>query len=362
MIRLPSVGVEKRLTSPNWLQFAAPLLSLSFALIAIGAIFAVMGIDPLFAFARIFKGGFGSRYGLSETLVKTIPLMLVGIGLAIAFRARFWNIGAEGQLLLGAVCSSGLALAFPDWPKSVLIPAMFMAGFIGGAIWGLIPALLKALWRVDEVITSLMLVYIGSNLVRYLVYGPWKGAEEMGFPYSAKFSEAAQLPRWLWTRIHYPTLILGLLCAVAVYILITRMKKGYEVRVTGENPHAARYAGMSYLKVILFVMIISGGLAGMAGVGEVAGIHFRLRYPEGISPGYGFTGIIVAWLARLNPLGVIVTSFLIGGLLVGGDAIQIALNLPAATINVFNGTILLFVLGGDFIARYRLRLKWRERG
>jgi simple sugar transport system permease protein len=144
--------------------------------------------------------------------------------------------------------------------------------------------------------------------------------------------------------------------------MITRTRLGYEIRVTGENPTASRYAGMSYLKTLLLVMILSGGLAGVAGVGEVAGIHFRLRYPEGISPGYGFTAIIVAWLARLNPLGAILTSFLLGGLLVGGDAIQVSLNLPAATINVFNGAILLFVLGGDIIARYRIRLKWRAEG
>jgi len=204
-----------------------------------------------------------------------------------------------------------------------------------------------------------MMVYIASNLVNYLVYGPWKGPEEMGFPYTSKFSASAQLPHLAWTRIHYPTLVLALLIAVVIYLLIARTKWGYEIRVTGENPAAARYAGMSYLKTLILVMVLSGGLAGLAGVGEVAGIHFRLRYPEGISSGYGFTATIVAWLARLNPLGAVLTSFLLGGLLVGGDAIQISLGLPSATIFVFNGTILLFVLGGDLIARYRIRVKRR---
>ena len=153
----------------------------------------------------------------------------------------------------------------------------FIAGFLGGALWGLIPALLKARWQVNEVITSLMMVYIASNLVNHLVYGPWKGPEEMGFPYTSKFSDAAQLPRLAWTRIHYPTLILAFLLAVVIYILIKQTKLGYEIRVTGENPAAARYAGMSYLKTVVLVMILSGGLAGLAGVGEVAGIHFRLR-------------------------------------------------------------------------------------
>ena len=359
---IPTLEVEKRLTVPRWLQVVAPFISLILALVAIGVIFQALGIDPLFAYQEIFKGAFGSTYGLSETVVKSIPLMLTGIGLTLAFRARFWNIGAEGQLLFGATCATGLALAFPDWPKWLIMPLMFLMGFIGGALWGIIPALFKARWRVDEVITSLMLVYIASNLVNYLVYGPWKGPEEMGFPYTSKFSEAAQLPRISWTRIHYPTLILGLVSAVVIYLLLTRTKWGFEIRVTGENPSAARYAGMSYLKTLILVMIISGGLAGLAGVGEVAGIHFRLRYPEGISPGYGFTAIIVAWLARLNPIGAVLTSLLLGGLLVGGDAIQISLGLPGATIFVFNGTLLLFVLGGDLFARYRIRVKRKIEG
>ena len=352
-----AVDVEKRLNTPRWLQVLTPFLSLFLALSVIGIVFAALGIDPFFAYSRIFGGAFGSLYALSETVTKAIPLILAGVGLTLAFRARFWNIGAEGQLLIGAICATGMALAFPDWPQAVLLPAMFLAGGLGGAVWGLIPAILKARWRVNEVITSLMTVYIAENLVRYLVYGPWKGEEEMGFPYTAKFAPSAQLPRLGWSRIHYPTLLLGLAVAVVVYVLLMRTRWGYEIRVTGENPAAARYAGMSHLKSTILVMLLSGGLAGLAGVGEVAGIHYRLRYPEGISPGYGFTAIIVAWLARLNPLGAVLTAFLLGGLLVGGDAIQISLGLPAATISVFNGIILLFVLTGDLLARYRIRVR-----
>jgi ABC-type uncharacterized transport system permease subunit len=357
---IPFIEVEKRLDVPRWLRFLTPFISLLLAMIVVGIIFVFLGINPFYAYARILGGAFGSLYALSETVTKAIPLMLAGIGLTLAFRARFWNIGAEGQLLVGATCATGVALAFPDWPQPVLLPAMFIAGFLGGALWGLVPALLKARWRVDETITTLMMVYIASNLVKYLVYGPWKGADEMGFPYTSKFSLSAQLPHLGWSRVHYPTLLLGLALAIAIYLLLTRTKWGYEIRVTGENPTAARYAGMSYLKTALLVMLLSGGLAGLAGVGEVAGIHLRLRYPEGISPGYGFTAIIVAWLARLNPLGAVLTSFLLGGLLVGGDAIQLALGLPAATIFLFNGTILLFVLAGDLLAHYRIRVRRRE--
>jgi simple sugar transport system permease protein len=231
---------------------------------------------------------------------------------------------------------------------------MFLAGFVGGALWALIPALLKARFQTNEVITSLMTVYIASELVNHLVYGPWKGAAEWGFPYTDKFPAAAQLPLLGQTRVHYPTLLLALAAAVLVYVLIMRTRLGYEIRVTGENPQAARYAGISHFKVVLLVMLISGGLAGLAGVGEVAGIHHRLRYPQGISPGYGFTAIIVAWLGRLHPLAIIASSFLFGGLVVGGDALQVALGLPVATIHMFNGVILFFILTAELLTRYKI--------
>ncbi|MBA4362013.1 MAG: ABC transporter permease [Pseudomonas sp.] len=357
-MKIPHLRFERRLSSPQWLQVAALVVSLLLAMLAIAVIFYALGVNPLIAFQRIFRGGFGSVYGLKETVTKSIPLMLAGVGLTLAFKGRMYNIGAEGQLFMGAIVASGLALKFPEWPAYILLPVMFLGGFLGGGLWAAIPAILKARFRVDEVLTSLMLVYVASDAVKYLVYGPWRGTDTRGFPITNEFPAAAQLPRLIDSRIHYPTLILALLLAALIYLLVARTKLGYEIRVTGENPDAARYAGMNYQKIALLVMLISGGLAGLAGVGEVAGIHFRLRPPEGISPGYGFTAIIVAWLARLNPLAAILTAFLLGGLLVGGDAIQIALNLPAATVQVFNGVILLFVIAGELFTRYRIRLEF----
>lgn len=354
---LPRVRFERRADAPASVQLLALAVSLALALATIAVLFYFLGVNPVFAYQRILRGAFGSLYGLSETVTKAIPLMLTGVGLSLAFRARVYNIGAEGQLLMGAIVGSGLALRYGDLPSWALLPAMFLGGFLGGALWACIPAVLKARFRVDEVLTSLMLVYVASDAVNYLVYGPWKGPEEWGFPYSSKFSASAQLPRLLDTRIHYPTLLLAIVLAILVYLLIERTKTGYEIRVFGENPAAGRFAGMEQWKVVLLVMALSGGLAGLAGVGEVAGIHYRLRYPAGISPGYGFTAIIVAWLARLNPLASLVSAFLLGGLLVGGDAIQVALGLPAATIYVFNGLILLFVISGDLLTRYRIRLE-----
>ncbi|MEW6718321.1 MAG: ABC transporter permease [Chloroflexota bacterium] len=357
MLRL---GLEPRRHAPRYVQVLGLAFSLFLALLAIAIVFLALGVNPVYAYQRIFQGGFGSLYGLAESATKSIPLMLAGVGLALAFRARVYNIGAEGQLLMGAIVGGGIALNFSELPRAWLLPAMFVGGFLGGALWALIPAILKARFRVDEVLTTLMLVYVASDFVRYLVNGPWRGPEQRGFPYSSPFSLNAQLPHLGVTRIHYPTLIIAILVAILLFLLLVRTKLGYEIRVAGENPAAARYAGMNTQKIVLLVLLISGGLAGLAGVGEVAGIHARLSPPEGISPGYGFTAIIVAWLARLNPLAAILTSFLISGLLVGGDAIQVALNLPSATIHIFNGVILLFVIAGDLFTRYRIRLEARS--
>ncbi|HEY5731530.1 MAG TPA: ABC transporter permease [Anaerolineales bacterium] len=356
-MNIPRIRFEKRLSSPQWLTLASLIVALLLAMLTIAIIFQLLGVNPLIAFQRIFRGGFGSVYGLQETMTKSIPLILAGVGLTLAFKGRMYNIGAEGQLLIGAIFATGVSRAFPELPAYILLPAMFLGGFVGGALWAVVPAILKTRFRVDEVLTSLMLVYVANEAVKFLVYGPWRGTDTRGFPITDEFPDAAHIPNILGTRIHYPTLIIAILLAVLIYLLLVRTKLGYEIRVTGENPDAARYAGMDYQKIALLVMIISGGLAGLAGMGEVAGIHYRLRPPEAISPGYGFTAIIVAWLARLNPLAAILTAFLLGGLLVGGDAIQIALNLPAATVQIFNGVILLFVISSELFNQYRLRLE-----
>ncbi len=352
------VRFERRYVVPGWVRIVTTGISLTLALISIALVLWVARIDPFYAYKKIFTGSFGSLYGLAESTVKAIPLLLCGVGLALAFKAQFWNIGAEGQLLMGAVAATWVALFFPvKLPDWAVLPTMFAAGFLAGALWAIIPALLRAKLQVNEVITSLMLVYVAIEVVNYLVYGPWKGAKEWGFPYSDRFPEPAILPVIPGTRIHYPTLILGVAAAVLAHLFLMRTKWGYELRVTGDNPRAALYAGIPYLRVALLVMIISGGLAGIAGVGEVAGIHARLRYPQGISPGYGFTAIIVAWLARLNPLVVPLTSLLFGGLLVGGDALKVSLGLPVPTIHMFNGAILFFIIGGEILLRYRISVR-----
>ncbi len=347
--------IVKRTIIPKQISLLISIFSVILALFVAAIVFLIYGVNPLYAYQKIFEGAFGSYYGISETLVKAIPLLICGLGLAIAFKAMIWNIGAEGQLFIGATAATWVALTFQDKPAIVILMSMFCVGFLGGAFWGVIPGILKVKLKTNEIITTLMMNYIAIQLVMYLVYGPWKGTEEYGFPYTNEFSTSAQLPYFLNTRIHYPTLIISLVLSILIYFLLTRTTLGYEIKVIGENPNAARYAHINYLKIIVLVMIVSGGLAGIAGVGEVAGIQHRLRV--GISPGYGYTAIIVAWLSRLNPVAMIPVSILFGGLLVGGDAIQTSLNLPFATINMFNGLILFFILGCEFLTRYKIVLR-----
>jgi simple sugar transport system permease protein len=351
--------IEARPIITRKTRLQVTIVSVLIALPVIGIIFLAYGVNPLTAYERILYGAFGSFYSLSESITKSIPLMLCGVGLAAAFKIGFYNIGAEGQLLMGAIFGTGIALTFPEWPFYVLIPAMFASGLTGGLTWGLLPTFLKARYQINEVITTLMMNSIAVRILEFLVYGPWRGKEEWGFPYTSKFSATATLPTLGTTRIHYPTLIVAVASASFLWLLINRTVIGYEIRVVGNNPEAAKYAGMSYTKAIIIVMLISGGLAGLAGVGEVAGIQHRLRV--GISPGYGYTSIIVAWLGQLHPVSTLVVALFFGGLLVGGEMIQISLGLPFGTIQMFNGVFLLAILSGEFFLRNRITFSLRSR-
>ncbi len=350
--------IEKRLTPSRTASFLVPFISLLLALIFGGIILLLAGANPLTTYKAMFLGAFGSKYSLSETMVKAIPLMLCGLGVSIAFRMLFWNIGAEGQLAVGGIAAAGVALFGAEWlPAALLLPAMFVAGFVGGALWGLVPALLKAFIRVNEIITTLMMNYIAILWVEYLFYGPWKDPAGYGFPGTAQFPEAAWLPRLLGTRLHLG-LAFAIVAAVFIWLVLGRTKWGYEIRVIGENPRAATYAGISLMRNIILVMVLSGGLAGLAGMAEVSGIAHRLQ--KGLTVGYGYTAIIVAWLGKLNPWGVLLVAVLLAGLLVGGDQIQITMRLPAAVALILQGAILFFMLGGELFTRYRLRWEWRS--
>jgi simple sugar transport system permease protein len=310
-------------------------------------------------YAVIVQGTLGDTRGLAEVLRKTIPLLLIGVGLVVAFRAQFWNIGTEGQMLAGAMAAAGVALFVP-LPPPWLLPALFIAGGLAGALWGALPTVLKVRLGVNEVLTTLMMNYMALYLVQWLIHGPWKGKSALGFAYSDTFPSAAWLPLLPGTRLHWPTLGLGLCVLIGVAVFLARTRLGYEIRVVGHNPEAARYAGMNFLKVMLLVMSISGGTAGIAGVGEVAGIHHKLLGPTQISLGYGYTAIIVAWLARGRPLAVLLTALLIGFTFACGDVLKGALHLPFQVVDVLNGLLLLFLIGGERLMYYRVR--WEGKG
>jgi len=366
---------ERRLQPSRTIAFLVPIVSFVLALIVGGILLVVAGANPIETYQAMYDGAFGSAYYRSELLVKAIPLMLTGLAVSVAFRMLFWNIGAEGQLVMGAIATAWVPLfALPnsDLPTGVLLILMGGAAFGAGALWGLIPAILKAFLKVNEIITTLMLNYVAIIFLQYLYTGPWKDKKGYGFPGTASFKDTVSLPRLPKElqvgpidvslapgRVH-AGLIIALVAAVLIWLVLVRTKWGYEIRVIGENPNAARYAGISLIRNILLVMIVSGGLAGLAGFGQVAGISHRLQ--SGIAVSDGYTAIIIAWLAKLHPIGVLLVTLLMAALSVGGDQLSSTMGLPAAVAPVLQGTILFFVLGGEIFVRYRLRVIKRVGG
>lgn len=357
------VAIEPRLELPRWLPAATSLGSIAVALL-IGAIpIAASGGHPLDAYRHIFKAAFGDVGVFSDTLVKATPLILTGLACTVAFRMKLWNIGAEGQFFMGAWGASAVLLAplVPaEAPGFVIIPVMMLAGIACGALWGMVPGLLKTRFHVNEIITSLMMNYIATSWVLFWVFGEWSDA---GFPMTPVFPRSAWLPRLtdfdqqikgLSGLTLHLGLMFGLLAAAAVWLILERSRWGYELRLTGDNPKAARYAGVDISRNTVLAMSLSGGLAGLAGMLEISGVVHRLQ--ESISPGFGFTGIIIAWLAKLNAAGVVLVSILFGGLLLAGREIQ-----PSGIPRMLQGIVLFTVIASDVLLRYRIRLLPRAR-
>jgi len=336
-----------RTGSPWWVPIAAVAAAL-----AVCAVFiAANGVDPLAVYKKMLTGAFGTRFGITETLVKTIPLLLCAIGVSIAYRISFWNIGAEGQFLAGAMAATAVTIYLPDLPAYVALPLMTALGIVAGGLWGLLTAVPRAYFQVNELISSLMLNYVAMLLLDYFVFGPWRDPGGLNFPGSPMFTAEQSLPAFGRTRLHFG--LVFALAAVLLYAFTFRYTRwGYELRLIGSNPEAARSAGINLNRQLLFVMLASGGLAGLAGMAEVSGVAHRLMY--GISPGYGYTAIIVAWIARLHPLGLVISAFLFGGLIVGGYSVQ-TLGLPSATSEMLQGAVLFFVIAGAALGRVRIR-------
>lgn len=346
-------------TAAVW-QWAAPVLAVA-ATVATGAVlFALLGRDPVVALRAFFVSPVSGLYGLGELGLKATPLVLVGLGLAFGFRAGVWNIGAEGQLTLGAICGGGVALAFWGTDAPFVLPLMIVAGIAGGMLWAAIPAFFKARFEVNEILVSLMLTYVALLLLSALVYGPWKDPEGFNFPQSRMFDPSATLaPVIAGTRLHAGAFVALALVALA-WLLHAYGMAAFRLRTVGLAPRAAAYAGFSRTRAIWGTMLAGGGLAGLAGVFEVAGPIGQL-VPQ-VSPGYGFTAIIVAFLGRLHPFGILLAALLVALSYIGGENAQIEAGLPQAATGLFQGMLLFFLLASEFLVRYRVRVVRKARG
>ena len=348
-------SLERRVEqSKLWLALS-PLLAIVLTILSGIIIFSVLDKDPWLSLYTFFIQPLTTGFGFTELIVKATPLILIGAGLSIGFKANVWNIGAEGQFTMGAIAGGGTALFLSNQESLLVLPAVLVMGIIGGAVWGMIPAFLKTKYNANEILTSLMLSYVALLMLSYLVHGPWRDPGGYNFPESEIFSDSAMLPVLLQgTRLNLGT-IFALLSVLITYLLLSRSVLGYQFKVVGLAPLAARYAGFNRSKLIWLSMIISGGLAGLAGIAEVSGTIGQLL--PSVSPGYGFTAIIVAFLGRLNPIGVLFAGLILALTYIGGENAQIEIGLPAAVTGLFQGIILFYLLACDVLARYRLRYK-----
>jgi ABC-type uncharacterized transport system permease subunit len=338
--------------------YVAPVLAVALTLAAGVIMFVLLGFEPGRSLYVYFINPLTSAYGWSELAVKAVPLALIGIGLALGFRANVWNIGAEGQFTLGALAGGGVAIWFHDSESAFLLPAMFIAGVGGGMVWAAIPAWLRTRYNANEILTSLMLTYVAILLLSWLVHGPWRDPSGFNFPESRMFPDAGVLPIILdETRLNIG-LIVAVLVVIGGWIIVSRSFIGFQIKVVGQAPSAAGYAGFSENRLIWFTFLFSGALAGLAGMMEVAGPIGQLL--PVVSPGYGFTAIIVAFLGRLHPVGVLLAAVLIALSYIGGEQAQIELKQPKAVTGVFQGMLLFFLLGTDVLIRYRIRFARRH--
>lgn len=348
--------VIRRMEPLGWGSIFVVGGAVALSLVISALLLAAHGKAPVAGIWLLFQGGFGSRWALEDSLLKAIPIFLCSLGVGVAFRLQIWNIGAEGQFALGAVGAAFVALSVPTLPAYLLLPLMMAASMAAGGLWGMIPGLLKVRLNANEIITTLMLNYIGILFLDYLVYGPWKDPVSFGFPMTPAFSESAVVGPIGIGRIHWGLLLcVGFGLGMWIFLRFTRI--GYELRASGENVMAARYAGLPYERLVVMVMMVGGALAGCAGFLEASANLNRLQ--PSIMVGYGYTAIIVAWLARLNPLQIAVAAYLLAGLRVGVENLQLDLQVPAAFGGIVEGMILLSVLAGGFFNLYRIRFGGR---
>ncbi len=332
-----------------------PLLAVIGALLIGAWMLVLLDADPITAYGALIEGAFGSTSGIAQSLVKATPLLLVGIGICIAFRASVINIGAEGQIIMGAVMVTWFSLQFRDLPGWFLIPAALVMGFIGGAFWGFIPGILKARMGVNEILSTVMMNAIALQFMNFMIRGPL--IDPAGVASGQYLAQSEKLPEQVWlarlipqTQLH-TGLLVAIVLAFVVYILLWRTTIGYRIRAVGLNPDASRYAGIKVSFHQAFALTAAGGLAGVAGAVEVMGVHHRLL--DGVSGGYGFSGIVAALFGGLHPLGTIPASYLFGSLLTGADTMQREVQVPSALISAILGLVVLFVVGSQYWSQKR---------
>ena len=357
------IHLEKRPQPSKTLSYITPVLAVLITMVAGGLLFAILGKDPVLAIKTIFWDplfGEFAFYYRPQLLVKGGPLILIALGLSLGFKAGIWNIGAEGQYIMGAIAGAAVALAFYPLDAWYIFPLMILAGALGGFLWAMIPALLKVKFGTNEILVSLMLVYVAENFLNSMAIGALKNPEGFGFPGSRNLKQypaAHNADIIAGTGMHWGVAA-AFIAAILAYVLLNRHLLGFQIRLTGEAPRAAKFSGVKPARLVLFCMGTAGALAGLAGLFEVSGPSGQIT--SGFSVGYGFTAIIVAFLGRLHPLGIVLAGLLMALTYVGGSAAQSAMSLPAAAIQAFQGMLLFFLLAVDVLTNYRVRITLGE--
>ena len=351
------IKITKRADLSKKSEIAIQIAAVFLSIVCAGLVLLILGLNPVSIFKSIIEGSLGTEMRIQQTIVKAIPLTITSLGIIVAFKMNFWNIGAEGQITMGAFGATFVALNVPEtMPLAAVLLLMLAAALVCGAIWAFIPAIFKAKLGTNETIFTLMMNYVAIKFVTYLQYGPWMDPNGAGFPRIAQFRANCILPSVFGINLGW---ILALIFVVLVYFFLNHTKKGYEITVVGQSYETARYAGMNISKIIVIAMLISGGLCGIVGMIQASAVEKTLV--AGIANGYGFTAIITAWLSKLNPIVCTFVCLAFAALLQGGAYIQIALGVNSAVASVVQGLILFFVLGSEFFIRYKVGFKQKAK-
>jgi simple sugar transport system permease protein len=348
------IRLEKRLQPSRFMLVATPVASVLLTMLLGAVIFELLGFDGPDAIYQTFITPIVAPYKWVDVLTKAAPLIIIALGLSLGNQAKIWNIGAEGQYVIGALAGAGVALALPDASGFVAIPLMLAGGILGGVVWAGIPALLKTRFRVSEVLSTLMLVYVAMQVLNYLIGGPWKDPNGHNFPQTPPLSAAQTLPHTLPGTVVPPGFVVAIVLTLVFWVLQSRSVYGFSVRTVGAAPSAARYGGFDARRTVWSTLMISGGMAGLAGILEVMSQSGQINL--GFPSGYGFTAIIVSFLGRLHPIGVFLAGLILAVTYVGGQVAQSAVHVPEATAGIFQATMLFFILASDILVRYRFRV------